>query len=48
MALEPGEAERRFGSHFEIDRIGGISAPDFSQRPPGYAAYLMTRRNSHA
>jgi SAM-dependent methyltransferase len=46
MALEPGEAERRFGSHFEIDRIGGTSAPDFSQRPPGYAAYLMTRRNS--
>jgi SAM-dependent methyltransferase len=48
MALEPGEAERRFGARFEIERIGGTTEPDFSQRPPGTAAYLMTRRNNQA
>jgi SAM-dependent methyltransferase len=46
MALVPGEAERRFGAHFEIERIAGSQTPDFSRRPPGFAAYLMTRRNS--
>jgi hypothetical protein len=41
MALEPGEAERRFGDHFEIERVAGEI--DLSTWPPGYAAYLMTR-----
>lgn len=42
MALEPGEAERRFGRDFEIEPIAG----DFDPRrwPPGYAVYLMRRR----
>jgi len=42
MALEPGEVERRFGEHFEIERIAG--AADFSKWPPAYAVYLMTRK----
>lgn len=42
LALEPGEAERRFGEYFTLERIAGNV--DFSQWPPGFAAYLMTRR----
>jgi SAM-dependent methyltransferase len=41
MAMEPGEIERRFGEHFEIERIAG--QVDYSNWPPGYAVYLMTR-----
>jgi hypothetical protein len=41
--FEPGEAERRFGEHFIIERIGGTAPPDFSLWPPGFAAYLMKR-----
>ncbi len=42
MTLEPGEAERRFGLHFDIERYAG--AVDYSQWPAGYAVYLMTRK----
>ncbi|MBI3732070.1 MAG: class I SAM-dependent methyltransferase [Chloroflexi bacterium] len=42
MALEPGEAARRFGEHFTIERVAGET--DFSKYPPGYAVYLMTRK----
>ena len=38
----PGEIERRFGPYFEIEKIGG--KVDYSKWPPGYAAYLMTRK----
>ena len=41
MAMEPGEVERRFGKYFEIEQIAG--AVDYSNWPPGYAVYLMTR-----
>lgn len=41
MALEPGEVERRFGKHFEIDRFAGRLG--FSSWPPGDAVYVMTR-----
>jgi len=44
MALDLGETERRFGEHFEIERIAGTRVPNFSQWPPGHATYLMTRR----
>jgi SAM-dependent methyltransferase len=44
LTFEPGEAERRFGEYFEIERIAGTTAPDFSQWPPGFAAYLMMRK----
>ncbi len=37
-----GEIEQRFGQHFEIERIAG--KVDYSKWPPGYAAYLMTRK----
>ncbi len=42
MALEPGEAERRFGEYFDIERV----AEGRNERgwPRGYAAYLMKRR----
>lgn len=42
MALRPGEAERRFGHAFEIERIAGEQFDRGWLR--GYAAYLMTRR----
>jgi SAM-dependent methyltransferase len=42
MALEPGEAERRFGAHFEIERIAGKTRS--TGWPPAFAVYLMTRR----
>lgn len=44
MALEPGEAERRFSPYFDIERYAGET--DYSQFPRGYAVYLMKRRNS--
>jgi SAM-dependent methyltransferase len=43
MSMEPGEVERRFARHFEIERIAG--KVDYSNWPPGYAVYLMTRKN---
>ena len=42
MLLEPGEAERRFGPHFDIERYAG--AVDYSRWPSGYAVYLMKRK----
>lgn len=42
MALEPGEAERRFGEYFEIEQIAGKT--NLSGWPCGLAAYLMTRK----
>lgn len=42
-AFEPGEAERRFGAHFQIERIAGTKAPAMWKLLPGFAAYLMTR-----
>ncbi len=44
MSLQPGEAERRFGAYFVIERVAGSTEPDFRRWPPGYAAYLMTRK----
>jgi SAM-dependent methyltransferase len=43
MALEPGEAERRFAEHFEIERV----AEGRNDRgwPRGYAVYLMRRKD---
>jgi len=37
-----GEIEQRFGPYFEIEKIAG--KVDYSRWPPGYAAYLMTRK----
>jgi SAM-dependent methyltransferase len=42
IPFESGEIERRFGPYFEIERIAGEM--DWSKFPPGYAAYLMTRK----
>ncbi|HHY57284.1 MAG TPA: hypothetical protein GYA08_17815 [Chloroflexi bacterium] len=42
----PGEVVQRFSPYFKIDKIAG--AVDFSRWPPGYAAYLMTRRGDTA
>lgn len=39
-----GEIERRFGPYFEIEKIAG--KVDYSKWPPGYAAYLMTRKET--
>ncbi len=46
VALEPGEAQRRFSEHFDIERIAGRDEVDYSDWPPGYAAYLMTRNHA--
>jgi SAM-dependent methyltransferase len=42
MAMEPGEAERRFGNYFEIERVAGEKTG--SSFMPAYATYLMTRK----
>ena len=42
MALEPGEAERRFSRWFEVEKIA--REVDYRRWPPGYAVYLMTRK----
>ncbi len=41
MALEPGEAERRFGEYFEIECVARGETGSWFM--PAYAAYLMTR-----
>lgn len=45
MACEPGEIERRFGRHFEIEKIAGEVT--MKGLPAGYATYLMTRNSLH-
>lgn len=42
VPFHPGEIEHRFGPYFEIEKMMGQI--DYSQWPPGYAAYLMTRK----
>lgn len=42
LPFHSGEIQERFGRHFEIERIAGQL--DYSKWPPGYAAYLMTRK----
>lgn len=42
IALAPGEAQERFGEHFEIERVAGEA--DLPNWPRGWAAYLMTRK----
>ena len=42
LALELGEARRRFGGHFEIERIAGET--NRSGWPRAFAVYLMTRK----
>jgi SAM-dependent methyltransferase len=39
VALRPGEAERRFGEHFEIERVAEVKAGSRSS-----ATYLMVRK----
>ncbi|HSR33503.1 MAG TPA: class I SAM-dependent methyltransferase [Anaerolineae bacterium] len=42
IPFHTGEIEQRFGPCFEIERIA--SSLDWSRFPPGYSAYLMTRK----
>jgi 2-polyprenyl-3-methyl-5-hydroxy-6-metoxy-1,4-benzoquinol methylase len=42
LALAPGEAHRRFGHHFEIERLAGEA--NLQSWPRGWAAYLMSRK----
>ena len=42
VPFHPGEIEERFGQYFDIARIA--ARLDYSKWPPGYAAYLMTRK----
>jgi cyclopropane fatty-acyl-phospholipid synthase-like methyltransferase len=44
IALQPGEVESYFGTHFAVKRIAG--ATDLRGFPHGYACYLMTRKES--
>ena len=44
LALAPGEAARRFGPFFEVERIAGETG--LSGWPRGWAAYLMTRKSA--
>lgn len=40
--FQPGEIAQRFGAYFEIEKIAG--ALNWSAWPPGYAVYLMRRK----
>lgn len=42
IPFQTGEIEQRFGPYFEIEKIA--REVDWSKFPPGYAAYLMTRK----
>lgn len=42
LALEPGEAERRFSEYFQVERVAG--GANQSGWPRGFAAYLMRRK----
>ena len=42
LALAPGEARRRFGHAFEVERVAGAS--ELAGWPRGWAAYLMRER----
>lgn len=42
IPFTPDEIDRRFGPYFTIEKIAGRL--DWSAFPPGYAAYLMTRK----
>ncbi|HLC02845.1 MAG TPA: class I SAM-dependent methyltransferase [Anaerolineales bacterium] len=42
MALEPGEAERRFAEYFDIERVA--EGRNEGGWPRGYAVYLMRRK----
>ncbi len=42
VAFQPGEIGERFSPYFDIEKIAG--GLDWSSWPPGYAAYLMTRK----
>ncbi len=42
VPFSAGEVQQRFGSFFEIRKIAGEL--NWSRFPPGYAAYLMTRK----
>lgn len=42
--MAPGEVERRFGARFSIERIAGTTVPNMRRLLPGFAAYLMDRR----
>ena len=42
LTLRPGAIPHYFSAYFTIERIGGASGQ--STWPPGWAAYLMTRR----
>ncbi len=42
--LTPDEVQQRFSQDFEIERIAGKSQGQGAGWPPGWAAYLMTRR----
>jgi len=44
VPFAPGEVEQRFDPYFEIEKIA--SNLDYSKWPPGYAAYLMTRKET--
>ncbi len=42
IPFAPGEIGRRFGAYFDIEKIAGKL--NWSTWPPGYTAYLMTRK----
>jgi SAM-dependent methyltransferase len=44
LALGPGEVQERFGTRFHIEQLAGEA--DLSGWPRGWAAYLMTRKET--
>jgi len=46
LAMAPGEVERRFAAHFEIERFAATDQPNLRAPLPGFACYFMTRRRA--
>ncbi len=44
IPFKPGEIAERFGENFDIEKVAGEI--NWSSYPPGYAAYLMTRKSA--
>lgn len=44
VALEPGEARRRFDPYSKMERMARTTGYDLTQFPPGFAACLMRGR----
>jgi cyclopropane fatty-acyl-phospholipid synthase-like methyltransferase len=46
LPIVPDEVQQRFGAAFHIERIASTDVPRMRRPIPGFAAYLMTRKET--